>query len=179
MEKAVIFTSPFLLTKKLLKFRLLDFSLCDFIKCYYMKETRLLLVEDNEGDILLTKEALESVNIPFQIDVAKNGMMAIEWLTEKLKNEKRHLPEIIFLDINLPKKNGHEVLSFIKSHPDLKHIPTIMLTTSSYEKDIEYSYQNQANCYITKPVDAMEYIEIVGKMMDFWLNIAKIPELKS
>lgn len=143
-----------------------------------MKETKLLLVEDNEGDILLTKEALESVNIPISIEIAKNGMMAIEWLNEKLLHEKHKLPEIIFLDINLPKKNGHEVLSFIKNHPDLKHIPTIMLTTSSYEKDISHSYSNQANCYITKPVDAMEYIEIVGKMMDFWLNIAKIPETK-
>jgi chemotaxis family two-component system response regulator Rcp1 len=144
-----------------------------------MKSIKLLLVEDNEGDILLTREALESVHASCEIEIAKNGIKAIELLTSKLTESLKSLPELIFLDINLPKKNGQDVLNFVKSHPDLKHIPTIMLTTSSYEKDIELSYQNQANCYIAKPVDAYEYIEVVGKLMDFWLNIARIPAIKS
>jgi CheY-like chemotaxis protein len=144
-----------------------------------MKNIKLLLVEDNEGDILLTREALESVQVSCEIEIAKNGIKAIELLASKLTESPKSLPELIFLDVNLPKKNGQDVLNFIKTHPDLKHIPTIMLTTSSYEKDIDLSYQNQANCYITKPVDAYEYIEVVGKLMDFWLNIARIPALKS
>jgi CheY-like chemotaxis protein len=144
-----------------------------------MKNIKLLLVEDNEGDILLTREALESVQVNCDIEIAKNGIKAIELLSSKLLETPTSLPELIFLDINLPKKNGQDVLIFIKTHPNLKHIPTIMLTTSSYEKDIELSYQNQANCYITKPVDAYEYIEVVGKLMDFWLNIAKIPPYKN
>jgi hypothetical protein len=139
------------------------------------KLINILLVEDNEGDILLTMEALESGKLINNIDVTRNGELAISFLMNILENPEKELPELILLDINLPKKNGQDVLHFIKEHDSLKHIPVIMLTTSSNEKDVMASYRNHANCYITKPIDVNSFMSIIAKLEEFWISIVKLP----
>ncbi len=140
-----------------------------------MKEIHILLVEDNEGDIMLTTEALREGKIINKIDVVRDGKKAIEFLTKVAEYTSVSTPDIIVLDVNLPKKNGHEVLQFIKNHKDLKHIPVIMLTTSSSQVDINKSYENHANCYITKPVDSEGFMRAIKSMEDFWIHIVKLP----
>lgn len=139
-----------------------------------MKAVDILLVEDNEGDILLTTEAFEEGKILNSTRVVRDGRSAIDLLSDDLKSGT--LPDLILLDVNIPRMNGHEVLQHIKQHLDLKHIPVIMLTTSSTELDINRSYQNHANCYITKPVDAAEFINAISKIEDFWINIVQLPK---
>jgi chemotaxis family two-component system response regulator Rcp1 len=143
------------------------------------KPIQVLLVEDNEGDILLIKEALMQEQKPHQFEICRNGMQAIEWLEEQAIHHPDQLPQLIFLDINLPKKNGQEVLQFIKGNIALRHIPVIMLTTSSYHNDILTSYQNLANCYITKPVDADAFMETISKVEAFWLQVAQLPKINN
>lgn len=140
-----------------------------------MKEVHILLVEDNEGDIMLTTEALQEGKIINKIDVVRDGKKAIDFLIKKGEYETEATPDIIVLDVNLPKKNGHEVLQFIKNHQDLKHIPVIMLTTSSSKSDINKSYENHANCYITKPVDSDGFLKAIKTLADFWVHIVKLP----
>jgi two-component system, chemotaxis family, response regulator Rcp1 len=140
-----------------------------------MKTTHLLLIEDNEGDILLTKEVLEERNIVSEISVVKDGRDAILFLLKEDKYSEAKSPDIILLDINLPKKSGHEVLEFIKNHVNLKHIPVIMLTTSSSVSDIRKSYINHANCFITKPIDIGDFVKVISAIEDFWFNIAVLP----
>jgi CheY-like chemotaxis protein len=142
-----------------------------------MKPLDIFLVEDNEGDILLTREALSSRNMVSNLTVAKNGVEAIELLNEKLTDNAR-LPDMILLDINLPKKNGQEVLHYIKQHINLKQIPVIMLTTSSSESDIIHSYSHHANCYITKPVDVDSFMDVINKIESFWSSIVEFPRQK-
>ena len=136
----------------------------------------ILLVEDNEGDIMLTKEALEDAKILINLAVKKDGKEAIDYLSVRESND---LPDLILLDVNLPKKSGHEVLKFIKENDLIKHIPVIMLTTSSSEKDINLSYNNYANCYITKPVDASDFLSVVATIENFWVSIVKLPVKKN
>jgi CheY-like chemotaxis protein len=143
-----------------------------------MKKLNILLVEDNAGDIILTKEALEERKMIGHLEVAKNGLIAIEYLDNILISNSQNLPDLILLDINLPKKNGQEVLIYIKSSESLRHIPVIMLTTSSSEKDIISSYKNYANSYITKPVNIEEFSKTIEKIEDFWLNVAQLPNHK-
>ncbi len=142
-----------------------------------MKPIHILLVEDNEGDILLTTEALHERKIINRITVLKDGKQAIDYLLEQVETTSGDLPDLLLLDINLPKKNGHEVLEFIKSHPLLKHLPVIILTTSSSIVDINKSYQNYANCYITKPVEVDDFMEAISKIENFWINLVKLPDL--
>jgi CheY-like chemotaxis protein len=137
----------------------------------------VLLVEDNEGDILLIKEALMQEQKPHQFEICRNGMQAIEWLEHQVMHHPANLPQLIFLDINLPKKNGQEVLQFIKGNTALLHIPVIMLSTSSYHRDVLTSYQNLANCYITKPVDADAFMDTILKVENFWLEVAELPHV--
>ena len=144
-----------------------------------MKPINLLLIEDNEGDILLTKEAFEDSSMIAEIDVVKDGMAAINYFNKVLEDTTLTLPDLVLLDINLPKKNGQEVLTFIKDTEQLKHIPVIMLTTSSAEKDIIESYRHYANCFITKPVDVNDFIEVISQVENFWFNITQLPHLKS
>lgn len=139
-----------------------------------MKTVEILLIEDNEGDIFLTTEALEEGRILNNTKVVRDGKMALDYLAEGL--ETGNLPDLILLDVNLPKMNGHEVLQFVKQHIELKRIPVIMLTTSSAEKDINLSYQNHANCYITKPVEAADFMGAISKIEDFWINIVQLPK---
>jgi chemotaxis family two-component system response regulator Rcp1 len=140
-----------------------------------MQQIHILLVDDNEGDILLTREALEEARIINKISIAYDGMEAIRFL-KSLPSFGTSKPDLILLDINLPKMDGTEVLAIIKSDPDLKRIPVIMLTTSSSEKDILASYDNYANCYITKPVDLEKFMNVVRTIEDFWISIVKLPK---
>lgn len=141
-----------------------------------MKPIHILLVEDNEGDILLTTEALQERKIINRITVIKDGKKAIDYLTAEAVLQTPDLPDLLLLDVNLPKKNGHEVLQFIKQSELLKHIPVIMLTTSSSASDINRSYKSHANCYITKPVDADDFMEAIGKIENFWVHLVKLPD---
>jgi CheY-like chemotaxis protein len=138
-----------------------------------MKMINILLVEDNEGDILLTKEAFEESKIVNKITAIKDGKRAINYF-ESLTN-KEEVPHLVLLDINLPKVSGHEVLMYIKNSERFKSIPVIMLTTSSSERDILQSYRNHVNCYITKPIDVSDFMKAIMKIEDFWVNIVSIP----
>ncbi|MEO8770612.1 MAG: response regulator [Ferruginibacter sp.] len=141
-----------------------------------MKSIHILLVEDNEGDILLTTEAFEEGRICNKISIVKDGKHAIDFLNRSGQYENAELPDLVLLDINLPKKNGHEVLQYIKGSDHLRQIPVIMLTTSSSQKDILECYRHYVNCYITKPVDANEFMNAVVKIEDFWINIVNLPK---
>lgn len=140
-----------------------------------MKEVHILLIDDNDGDIVLTKEALKEARIRNRISVAMDGQEALEFLNTCAPAD---LPDMILLDINLPKVDGLEVLSSIKQDDRLKMIPVIMLTTSSAQKDILTSYTNYANCFITKPVDLNRFMEVVRTIEDFWISIVKLPQLQ-
>ena len=140
-----------------------------------MRPIHILLVEDNEGDILLTQEALLETNFNNEVTVMRDGDAAINFLQEAVTKNLKKIPELIILDINLPKVDGKEVLNFIKSHIDLKRIPVVMLTTSSSEADIRDAYNNHANCYITKPVDFNNFFEIIKAIENFWISIVKLP----
>ncbi|MEI9947154.1 MAG: response regulator [Chitinophagaceae bacterium] len=141
-----------------------------------MPTTHILQVEDNEGDIFLTKEAFEDAKIKVKLSVVKDGKEALDFLNKLGKYGDVVLPDLLLLDVNLPKKSGHEVLKYIKSNDYFKHIPVIMLTTSSSENDISLSYNNYANCYITKPSDAGEFLSIVTAIENFWLTVVKLPK---
>jgi CheY-like chemotaxis protein len=143
-----------------------------------METIHILLVEDNEGDILLTRDALEEAKIHTVLSVVKDGKEAIDFLTKQGKYPHAQIPDLILMDVNLPKKNGHEVLQYIKGDDHLKHIPVIMLTTSSSERDINLSYNNYANCYITKPVESNEFLQVVATIENFWISIVKLPTNK-
>ncbi len=138
-----------------------------------MKNVHILLVEDNEGDILLTIEAFEEGRIANVIEVARDGQEALNKLQKDFVDKK--LPDLILLDINLPKMNGHEVLEKLKKNDDLKHIPVIILSTSSSEMDIMKSYNNHANCFITKPVEIKDFVKAIESIEDFWFSIVKLP----
>ena len=140
-----------------------------------MNQIHILLVEDNEGDILLTMEALSEGKIANDISVVRDGKEAIDYLHKVGNYISAVSPDLILLDINLPKVNGKEVLKQIKTSPDLKHITVKMLTTSSSDKDILESYANYANCYITKPVDVNDFINEIAKLHEFWFSIVKLP----
>ncbi|MEX2601118.1 MAG: response regulator [Balneolaceae bacterium] len=140
-----------------------------------MKPVHILLVEDNEGDILLITEALKDGRILNTISIAKDGEQAVDFLEKRGDFQNKHLPDLIILDINLPKINGHEVLEHIKKTEYLKQIPVIMLTTSSSEKDIVESYKHHANCYITKPVEVDEFLNAVTQIEQFWIQLIKLP----
>ena len=144
-----------------------------------MNPIHILLVEDNEGDIFLVTEALEEGKIVNKISVTKDGKEAIDFLEKKGKYQNAERPDLILLDVNLPKKNGHEVLEHIKSIKDLKQIPVIMLSTSSAEKDISMSYKNHANCFITKPVDVENFLKVVYSIENFWISIVTLPANKN
>lgn len=142
------------------------------------KDVRILLVEDNEGDIVLTTEALKEAKVLNNIDVVKDGEAALKFLRKEDPYRKALTPDIVFLDINLPRIDGTEVLSIIKSDELLKVIPVIMLTTSDAEIDIMKSYYNHANCYITKPVDMEKFMEVIQSIKNFWINIVQLPKTK-
>ncbi|PKL77306.1 MAG: response regulator [Candidatus Melainabacteria bacterium HGW-Melainabacteria-1] len=140
-----------------------------------MDPIRILLVEDSEGDVLLISEALEEGRILNTLRTVSDGHQAMLFLGQQPPYQAETIPDLILLDINLPKKNGHEVLHFIKNHPKLKCIPVIMLTTSSSEADVYRSYHEHANCFITKPVDVDQFLGVIATIEDFWINIVRLP----
>ena len=135
----------------------------------------ILLVEDNPGDVRLTQEILRDGNIRNNMSVAKDGVDAVSFLRRTGEYAGAPRPDIILLDLNLPKKDGREVLAEIKADSNLKQIPVLVLTTSSAEQDIVKSYDLHANCYITKPVDLDQFIRVIRSIEDFWLTIVKLP----
>ncbi|WP_250161380.1 response regulator [Algoriphagus algorifonticola] len=135
-----------------------------------------MLVEDNEGDIILIQDALEEAKILNNMTLARDGAEAIEKLEKIVIENPNNLPDLILLDINLPKKNGHEVLEVLKGDSRLKQVPIIVLTTSSSELDIFKAYDLHANCYIIKPVEISEFLRVVSKIEDFWLSVVKLPK---
>lgn len=135
----------------------------------------ILLVEDNPGDVRLTQEALREQGIFHHLNIVSNGEDALKFLEAKEKFAGVEVPDIIFLDLNIPRKDGKEVLREIKSNEQWKMIPVVILTTSDAEQDILMSYQLHANCFISKPVDIDEFIAVVKSIEDFWFNIVKLP----
>lgn len=140
-----------------------------------MKPIHILLIEDNEGDILLTTEALTEGKAEPRISIARDGEEAIQLLDKTDYQSLKDLPDLVLLDINLPKKNGHEVLHYIKTTGRLKKIPVIVLTTSSSLTDIESAYNNYANCYITKSHEIHEFTETITKLQEFWTEVVALP----
>ena len=136
------------------------------------KEIHILLVEDNEGDIVLAREALEEARIKNRITVITDGEKALEYL---FCNDNNRKPDLILLDMNLPKVNGLEVLAKIKADEALKIIPVVMLTTSTSEQDVLDAYRNYVNCYINKPIDLEAFIVVIKNIESFWLNTVKLP----
>lgn len=134
----------------------------------------ILLVEDNPGDVRLTKEALKDAKVRNHISVAMDGVEAMAFLRAQGKYAGAPRPDLILLDLNLPKKNGREVLEEIKTDPALQHIPVVVLTTSQAEQDILESYRLRANAYVTKPVDLDQFLKVVGSIEQFWLEIVKL-----
>jgi len=140
-----------------------------------LKPIDILLVEDNLGDVRLTMEALKEGKVLNKLHVAADGIEALEFLRKQGKFANAIRPDIILLDLNLPKKDGREVLAEIKNDPNLRRIPVVVLTTSKAEEDIVKSYDLHANCFITKPVDLDQFIFVVQSIEDFWFEIVKLP----
>ena len=143
---------------------------------WIMRPIEILLVEDNEGDVRLTREALQEAKVRNNLAVVRDGEEALDYLRRPgPEGIKPARPDLILLDLNLPKKDGREVLAELKRDPDLRRLPVVVLTTSASEKDILESYDLHANCYITKPVDLDQFINVVTHIEDFWLTIVKLP----
>jgi two-component system, chemotaxis family, response regulator Rcp1 len=135
----------------------------------------ILLVEDNPGDVRLTVEALKEGRVRNQLSVVSDGVEALAFLRNQGQYSDAPRPDLMLLDLNLPKKDGREVLAEIKADPALRRIPVVVLTTSEAEADVLKSYALHANCYITKPVDLEQFINVIGTIEDFWLTIVKLP----
>jgi chemotaxis family two-component system response regulator Rcp1 len=135
----------------------------------------ILLVEDNPGDVRLTREALKDAKVLNDVHVVQDGVEAMQFLHREGAYANKPTPDLILLDLNLPKKDGREVLAEIKQDPKLKRIPVVILTTSKADEDIIKSYNLHANAYITKPVDLNRFIEIIHTLEEFWFSIVKLP----
>jgi two-component system, chemotaxis family, response regulator Rcp1 len=136
---------------------------------------KILLVEDNPGDIRLTMEALKDAKVRNSLIIARDGNEALALLRGEGNYANEVIPDLILLDLNLPKKDGRQVLAEIKSDERLMHIPVVVLTTSDAEQDILRSYNLHANCYITKPVDLEKFFKVIESIENFWLTIVKLP----
>ena len=139
------------------------------------KQVEILLVEDNPGDVGLTMEALKEGKLLNHVSVAEDGVEALAFLHQEGKYAGRPRPDLILLDLNLPKKDGREVLAEIKEDPELRHIPVVVLTTSTAEHDVLETYDLHANCYINKPVDFEQFLEVVKSVGDFWFSVVILP----
>jgi len=139
------------------------------------RPVEILLVEDNAGDVRLTEEALGEGNVPVRLRVARDGAEALNILHQRGSSTSETRPDIVLLDLNLPRKSGFEVLAEIKSDKELRRIPVIVLTTSKEEHDILRAYDLHANGFIVKPVDLDEFIRVVRSISDFWLTVVTLP----
>lgn len=140
-----------------------------------MNPIEILLVEDNEGDIVLIKEALSEGGFQHRLSIVRDGEDAARFLNREGRFANESLPDLIVMDINLPRMNGMELLHFIKQHVFFRSIPVVMLTTSSSDRDILEAYQQHVNCYVIKPVNLQAYIRVIHSIMDFWINIVRLP----
>ncbi len=139
----------------------------------------ILLVEDNPGDVRLTVEILKETKVRNNLTVAGDGNEALELLRRTGRYTHAVRPDLILLDLGLPKKDGKQVLAEIKADPVLKRIPVVILTSSKAEEDVVKSYNLYANCYVTKPVDLEQFVKVVKSVEDFWLTIVKLPQGKT
>lgn len=138
---------------------------------------RILMVEDNPDDVLLTREAFKDGKVHCDLHVVEDGVEAMEFLNREGKHRGASRPDIILLDLNLPRMDGRQVLEKIKADKVLRTIPVVVLTTSDAEEDIERAYNHHVNCYITKPVDFEQFIKVVRTIEDFWFTVVKLPTL--
>jgi CheY-like chemotaxis protein len=146
--------------------------------CAALRPLQLLLVEDNPGDVRLTREALKAGDVSVNLNVVRDGVEAIDFLRKRGQFESAPVPDLILLDLNLPRKSGREVLAEIKSDPELKRIPVLVMTTSRSDQDINRAYSLNANCYITKPMDLDEFLRIVKSIEEFWLKMVTLPTVR-
>jgi chemotaxis family two-component system response regulator Rcp1 len=135
----------------------------------------ILLVEDNPGDVELTEDALRRSKVATKVSVVADGEDAMDYLRQQSAYQEETMPDLVLLDLNLPRKDGMEVLREMKDDPNLRHIPVVVLTTSEAERDILASYELGANCFISKPVDLTEFRKVVESIDDFWFTIVKLP----
>jgi len=140
-----------------------------------LRPIEILMVEDNPGDVRLTREALKGGKVWNELRVVTDGVAALDYLRGKPPYENEPRPDLVLLDLNLPKKDGREVLAAIKSDDSLKSIPVVILTTSQAEEDVVRAYNLNANCYVTKPVDFEQFTRIVQAIEQFWLTIVTLP----
>lgn len=141
------------------------------------RPVNILLIEDNPGDVRLTQEAFREGKLPVNLNVVMDGVEAIKYLKKEAPYNESIIPDLILLDLNLPKRDGREVLQEIKTDENLKRIPVVVLTTSNAEQDILKSYNLHVNCYINKPVDFDKFFDIIQKIEDFWLTTAILPSM--
>jgi chemotaxis family two-component system response regulator Rcp1 len=142
------------------------------------KPIEILMAEDNPGDVRLTMEALRDAKVLNRMSVAVDGVETMAFLRRQGEYANAPRPDLVLLDLNMPRKDGREVLAEVKADPDLRRIPVVVLTTSTAEKDIMESYDLHANCYIAKPVDLDQFLDVVKSIEDFWLTIVKLPAAK-
>ena len=135
----------------------------------------ILMVEDNPGDVRLTREALKSCKVLNELQVVEDGVAALDFLYRRAPHQNAIRPDLILLDLNLPKMDGRQVLATIKSDDSLKLIPVVVLTTSQAEEDVLRAYRLSANCYVTKPVDLHQFNRIVQAIEQFWLTVVSLP----
>lgn len=140
------------------------------------RAVEILLVEDSPGDVRLTKEALREGKVRNHLHVVTDGVEALAFLRRSGKYASAPRPDVVLLDLNLPKKDGREVLAEIKADDDLRRIPAVILTTSQDERDVLRAYELHANCYITKPVDLDQFIAVIQSIESFWLTIVTLPK---
>lgn len=140
-----------------------------------VKPVEILLVEDNPVDVMITEDAFNTGRVCNNLYVAEDGEEAMDFLYKRGKYASAPSPEIILLDLNLPRKDGREVLAEVKGDPSLRHIPVIILTTSQDEEDISRSYELQANCFITKPVDMEQFAKALECLGEFWFTLVRLP----
>lgn len=143
-----------------------------------LSPVEILLVDDDEGDVILTKRALDKSKIKINLHVCHDGVEALQFLRKQDPYSDAVRPDLILLDLNMPRKDGKETLEEIRTDDTLKEIPIVILTTSSDEEDIAKTYKLGCNCYVTKPVDIEQLIKILNSMSEFWFTIVKLPSPK-